>query len=637
MAQIAQTVLGASALVARQTTARLRDEWVIMPAYKSLTDATGGGAAEPDTFDDLGFDTPDAAPTVATNGAGNVDGTRGYLVTFYDSDRDAESNPYDPDNPQTVVASNNAIRLTFQDTNSGDNSRWTHRRVYRNDSDSGSTYYYVGQVAIATGTFDDDNTDATIRANDTIQLDNDKPEADTYTFCLAHKGYMFLVGGQFFIWSKLNKAHAYPTRNKTAVERGRHGALRLCSPVGDILIFLKDNATYELHFDSDPHGITGDGYGKTMTTERGVVNERCDVNVRGTHYILAFEGIYQTRGGTSENNISMPLEGVWNRINWAQKDKFCGVALKDRAVWFVALDGDTECRYGLVLDLQSIRAGGRPKWYITEYAFGIRDVSLCKWDDAATPVQFGMEWQTVGTFVTEYGYTGYLVAGYTDMLDPQLTDSGTATGGSTTTLEDTGGTFSRTNEAGDTVDARGAYVSFPSLPDADKPNSADWSQQYRITAVSGTTLTVSPAMPASPSGLDYEIGGLPNARLESPLMGFGTPWMAKRLENLIVEYQPGGSQFEIGYGFKLDRRGYSVTTHTNDEGYYRTVANETLARIEMGGTLDDDGRMGVQKYGGPQRDFRWGQVIFDASGPNKPAVIDAYTFQVKPAAQQGGN
>lgn len=629
MTTLVSTVLGASTTIKRQHTARLADEIVVMPAYKSLTDASGNGDADYDTFDDLGFDTPDAAPSVATNGAGNVDGTRGYLITFYDSERGAESNPYDPDNPATVVASNNAIQLTFQHTNEDANSRWDKIRVYRNDSDNGTTYYLLGTADVGDATYDDDATDASIRTADSIELNNDKPAAGVYDFCLAHKGRMFLIGQHDFIFSKTNKPWSYPTENRAKVERGRHGIMRLATPIGDILVHYKDDATYELHYDKDPHGITGDGYGKTMTTERGCLNDRTAINFRGTHYVLDYRGIYQSRGGTEENNISLPLEGVWNRINWAQKDKFGGVLERDRAIWTVALDGESECRYGLVLDLQSIMAGGKPKWYVSEYAFGIRDMCRMRMDGSATPVQFGMEWQTISTFVTEYGQVGYLVAGYTDLVDPQLDAEGTVTGGSTTTLEDSNGTFSRTNEAGDTVDVKGAYITFPTLPDADKPGSEDWSQKYRITGVSGTTLTVSPNFPsAPPTGATYHIGGIPNARLETPLMSFGSPHIGKQMGNLIVEHQPGGDTFEIGYGFKLDRRGISRPTDTRDEGYYRTVANEELAYMEFGGTLANDGRLGVQKYGGAARNFHYAQLIIDASGPNRPAIINAHTLMV---------
>jgi hypothetical protein len=629
MSEIVQTVLPASATTQRQHCARLGDEVAIVPALLSLTDSAGAGTSNWDQFDELGFDTPNAAPTLASTGAGNVDGTRGYLITYYDSTRDAESNPYNPDSPVTIVASTDTIRVTFTDTNVGDNHRWTHRRVYRNDSDAGTTYYRLATVAKATGTYDDNATDATIRTADTIELDNDKPEAGIYDTCITHKGRIYLVGGQYYIFSKLNKGHSYPSANKTAVTRGVHGELRIVTPVGDVLVFYKDDDTTELHSDGDPHTVTGTGYSKTMTDERGCLNDRCAVNVRGTHYVMDTRGIYQSRGGTEENNISLPLEGIWHRINWSQRDRFCGVADRDRAMWSVALNGETECRFMFVLDLLSLRAGGKPKWFLSEYPFGIRDMCNVRWDNHATPAFFGMSWQTVATFITEYGYVGYLVCGYTDLVDPQLTTSGTATGGTTTTLVDSGGTFSRTNEASDTVNVIGAYVNFPSLPNANKPTSLDWTQYYRITGVSGTTLTVTPAMPAAPTGFVYNIGSIPNAVLKSPLMSFGFPHLGKTGKRILVEYQPGGAPFEIGYGFSMDRRGLSPSTHTVDEGFYRTIADQELKYIEMGGTLDADGRMGVNKYGFGQQQFRYGQVIFDATGPNKPVIIDAYTVEIK--------
>lgn len=626
MTQNAQTILPAATVIQRQHVARNVNLCVVLNAYRTLYESSHGSGVF-DRFTDLGFDTPNAAPTLGSIGAGNVDGTRGYLITFYDSVRDLESNPYDPDNPVTIVASTDEVRVTRADTNSGDNALWDKWRVYRNDSDTSTTYYRLATIAIGTTTYDDDATDASIRANTTIDLDNDAPETG-YDFCFTHKGYTFLVGGQYFIWSKLHKAHAYPLVNKTAIERGLYGEIRLITPIGDIAVFLKDDATYELHYDTNPSGTAGDGYGKTMNVERGCVNESCVVNVRGVLYIMDRWGIYQSRGGLEENQLDLPLRGIWEKINWRQRDKFSSCQTQKAAYWFVALNNDTECQYAFVLNLESIRAGSVPRWHLHKYPFGIRHACNYRFDDATATLSVGMEWRTVACFITNFGYVGMLECGYRDLAPPQCVVEGTVDSSTTTSITDSAAVFSRTNEAGNTEDVRGSYLWFPDEPELG---------YFRITNLTGTTqATFTPAVTTAPAaGVRYVVGVIPDVELHSPLMGFGNSSARKKTKEVVFEYQPLGLTREMGYEVEFDRRGATVIERATSETDHTHTANQTQAIVEMGGDLDE-GRYAAMKHGVPRDGFRLAKLILHGTGVDNPFIVDSIELRLSEMEGGGG-
>lgn len=640
MASNASTTIGTSVEIAKCYVDRLQRVCVTTPYMKAITESTYESGSF-DTINDAGIPAPDAAPSGATT-TGSLTGAYAYYIQFWDNNRSVAGS--ESAQSGTVNPSGQGITVTNNATNNSANSRVTHWDIYRNQN-GGSTYYFVARVAIGTTTYVDNNSDATIGANDTLQLDNDPPVAETYGLVHTHKNYMFLagphngVGGTAydddFTWSKLANPDAFPLVNRTKIERGKYGHIRAMASIGDVLVFYKDSAIYELHFDTNPSGTTGDGYGKTVNTERGALNQRCVVNVQGTHYVLDTKGIYQFRGGTDMVRLSEPLKAIFDRINWNEREKFSGVQDEDRVVWFVALDRDTECKYGLVLDLNSIYLGRQPRWYLYQFDFGIRDAQRIRFANDANVVQFGMEFKSVAAFMTEYGFVGYINAGYRDLVAPQLTATGTVTGSTTSTITDSAATFTRTNDASVTESVLGAYLRFVSWPSADKPGSADWSQAYRITAVnSATQVTVSPSFPsAPPAGAAYVIGAIPNARIETPQLGFGAPQLGKCGKQAVIEWEPGGSNYTLGVEYKLDRRGAEVSDATVSETIYSSTSGEPQVAVNMGGTLDDEGRMGARAIPCPARGFQYMQMIVDATGVDKPAIINAIGIELLPGGE----
>ncbi len=644
MSQVAVVLETNTIEVAKQSAARLGRVIVQMPASKSITESTHLSGAF-DTFNDAGIPVPNGAPVLSDGGAGVMSGDRAVYVVFRDSNRDSIGNPSAISNTLTISSRDIDIDLT-NITNEAANSRVTHIDIYVNLSTGGSIYYFAATVTAATTSTTINVSDATLQANDTLETDNDAPTAETYGAVVEHKARVFMVGAHApanpagsratasttyeddYIWSKANNADQYPLLNRTKVQPGAYGRLMVAVPCGDALIFYKERCISELHFDQDPSGVFGDGYAKVVNTHRGTVNSRTVANVQGQHFVMDRLGIYHFAGGTAYRELATRLRHYWNRINWSRAGWFCA-AVDLNAVYFtVALDGEDECKWMFVLDLDAWYARGDVNWYIYKTDHGIRDLVAWTIGGGAAAVDTGLSYTPVVAVLTEYGYTGFMQAGYRDFVDSQLTASGTATGGTTTTLVDSGATFSRTNDAGSTVSVIGAYLRIIH-PNADKPGSADWSGPYRITGVSGTTLTFTPAAPASvASGMSYVIGAIPDAVLHSPQYGFDMPHHSKRAASTILEFQPGGIEYTVGVQIAMDRRAPQLTRLTTETAQTVTTDRYQGVQMKVGGALSDGGRVGVHATGSGGHGFRYMQIILtgNVAGGHAldcPAVIDA--------------
>lgn len=624
--------------VSKQTESRLGRVINIFPASICLTESTYLSGVF-DEWNPAGIPVPDAAAVFSDGGAGVMSGDRAGYVVFRDGNRDSVGNPSPISNTLTITNKQITVTLTGI-TNEYDSTRVTHMDIYVNLSTGGSIYYFAATVAIGTTSTTINLSDASLQANDTLELDNDAPDSETYGAVVGHKGYHFLIGAHSnvtseyeddFTWSKIANADQFPLLNRTKVEPGRYGRLHIAVPCGDALIFYKESAIYELHFDQHPSGIFGDGFAKTVNTMRGTVNKRTVANVQGTHFVMDRTGIYVFSGGTAYREIGTKLRKYWDDINWSRKEWFTAVVDRDRVIFWVALGSETECRFAFVLDLNAWYAQSEANWYLHETAQGIRDA--CSWTigDTATGAAFnGLEYTPVVSVITEYGFTGYLSAGYRDFMDPMLTAQGTATGGTTTTLVDSGATWSRTTDFSRTVDPTGASVRFI-LPNADKPGSDDWDRDYRITGVSGTTITFTPAAPAAiASGMTYVIGCIPNVEMRTPVYGFGQPHKRKRAANIIAEFQPAAitTNNKLNLQVLMDRRFASLSRLTKTSAQKNSTDRYPGVDMNLGGDAKDGGRQGchAEPLGG--RGFSNLQVvitgnIYGGHAIDNASVLDA--------------
>jgi hypothetical protein len=195
------------------------------------------------------------------------------------------------------------------------------------------------------------------------------------------------------------------------------------------------------------------------------------------------------------------------------------------------------------------------------------------------------------------------------------------------------GTFTATNADGKTVDVRDMYLRFRDIPaGVDKTTDRDWQRAYRITAISGTELTVTPAMPAAPpAGAKFFIGARPNAVLRTPQMTFGAPDKLKRLVRTRLEAQPGGMPIDMRMRISADRMGWIEMGATSEatQSHYTTTAGSPDITVKLGGNFTEHARRGVVEIAGSAyRAYCW-QIELDATGPDRPVVIDALDFEVE--------
>lgn len=632
------TFASASTLeVARQTGARLGNVFFQLNANICWTETTLFSGTY-DVVNAAGIPEPDNAPGVATGAAGALTGAYAYCAVLVDGAREIIGNPSAQSSTVNPAGQRVTVDLTTI-TNEAANPRVTHIDIYRN-LNGGSTYFFVARVTAATASYSDNNSDASISANDTLELDNNAPAAETYGVAKASRGFMFSIGAHNgiggttyehdFTWSKLLRADNQPTVNRTKVEPGLFGRLVTAEESGPFMVFYKERAIYELRFNIDPSVTTGDGSAATVNTTFGTVNDRCVVNLQGTHFVLGEKAIFVYQGGGSVKNIGLVLKHYWDRINWSRKRWFSACADEQAVYFFVALDGETECRYCFVYDLNAHYAQQAPRWYVYEFDFGIRDAIGFQFGASGpggSALRYGMAWRRAACILTEMGYTGMLAAGFRDFADYGLTAEGTTTGGTTTTMVDTNGTFTKTNDSGHTVNVVGAYITFIN-PNADKADSSYWDgERYRITAVGGTgnkTLTFTPALPvAPPVGTQYVIGRIPNARMHTPHMFLGKSTSRKRIGRVGLEYQPTGMVHTIAMEASVDRRAPAISRMTVDSSVFSATDRHTGVNVKLGGNLASQGRPGITVAPPPGRGFDSLQLIFDATGVDKPCILDA--------------
>jgi hypothetical protein len=581
-----------------------------------------------------GIPVPDNMPGATLGAAGNLTGDYSWAVTLYDENNDVEGNPSPTVALSSVTADRVSIDLT-PITNERANTRATHYRLYRTLG-AGSTgiFFFVAQFAITTIAYEDNSSDATIQANDTLLTDNDAPADESYGFVKAFKGYSFNVGSfdpvndtewdDDWDYSKLGNSDAHPLLNRVKVEPGRYGKLMCCEDSGDALIFYKRRAIFELHFDEEPSGVFGDAFGKTMNTYRGALNPRCVVNNLGTHFVMDEIGIYVNAGGSSQQDISKPLKRIWDRINMDASAWFWG-ACDDDAIYFaVALDGESLPRYMLVFDINAWHARQPAVWTMYEYDFPLIDGVQHRFKGTGAAAAYGMPWARIVCVMTESGHTGYLRAGYRDLAAPSLTVRGTVTSSSgATNFADTAAAFNGTNDNGDPIDLTGCYVFFE-LVNQDQADSRGWTRPYPITAhPNSISCTLGVAAPSAiPVGTRYVIGRIPNARIYTPVMGGDAPFRMKRAARTALEFQPCGIETSVRMHLALDRRAPEMVGIDYESTGVEAVKYDQGVLVKIGGSQQSGGRAGVHATPAAGDGFRNMQVILQADDVDCPAVID---------------
>lgn len=164
----------------------------------------------------LGVPAPDNAPTV-TPPAGS-DLTRAYVYTFVTEF--GEEGP--PSDPTLATGDAGTWALSNLDTTVPDSSdrAVTKKYIYRTVSGSSQTlYYFVGEVGIATTTYNDTSADDDVASNNTLESTSFRaPPEDMEGFVVMPGGYLVGWAGRRLLFSEPYRPHAWPPEYELATE-----------------------------------------------------------------------------------------------------------------------------------------------------------------------------------------------------------------------------------------------------------------------------------------------------------------------------------------------------------------------------------------------------------------------------------
>lgn len=228
---------------------------------------------------DLGIAAPGAAPTQgASPGAGNVNGAVRYRVRWWDSITQTMSLP---SAELSISVSSITVRVTAPGSPP---ARATHWIVERTQAD-GSVFYPCNRTsslpngtAIATTTFDDNETDATISERDAYTENQGRP--DPFPIVFANGPYLHGIGG---------RVHR-PTCSCTS------GSPNVSSADGD---FTQDMIGENFSFDEDTDGVTY------------VIQSVTNAN----NLVLA-----SNYGGSNKTSRPASIAGVRNLARWCESN-----------------------------------------------------------------------------------------------------------------------------------------------------------------------------------------------------------------------------------------------------------------------------------------------------------------------------
>ncbi len=144
---------------------------------------------------------------------------------------------------------------------------------------------------------------------------------------------------------------------------------------GSFIYILEYRHIYRFTFQSDP-AVDGFIY---QSCQRGVVNNRCWVQVEDDTYMLDKEGLHAFGGGQESQQVSTPIQRVFQTleesdhvINWNAQDLFHAALYPQEEVarWFVSMGSSRTTRHAICLHYRTRR------WWLEEYPVPVTSSTL---------------------------------------------------------------------------------------------------------------------------------------------------------------------------------------------------------------------------------------------------------------------
>lgn len=589
----------------KDSVAVLDDVAISLPEYKVFR--TDG------SVNDVGIPRPVAVPTASAGAAGNPNGAYIYKITYKDSvkgyfGQGSDTFSISVTNQQVV------IDLTTL-TNKAAHSAVDKIQIWRSAA-GGSILFLVEEIAIASTSYTDNSSDATIGVNDTLPVAEQAyavPTKDTFGFTVRAKDRVFDFGAADYYddaseyrnkgaWSAVEPnagipfPEARPSENVVTFENGGEH-LRSATVVGDFLAIFEESDIWMWVWIDNPDGQTGNGTLEPMGVGRGAVTFKAVVNVDGEVWVLDRQGVYRWEGGQSVTDVTETISREFNRINWSEVAQFHGTYDDKRVYWFVAMDGDTECRHVFVLDRKAAQSGRGIRWWLYFLPQGARDSTSYIAGASDTNEDFNMANIRVAQIITSEGYEQILKEGiYLDGVHPEITNAGVTASTADRVFSCTGADFDVGNAT-----LAGAYVLFddPRTPDplvieSSSTNTFTLKNTLAFTLAAGTAFTIG-----------YIKGIWRSGQLDT-----GGPETMKHYNQLAVVTNPMTEEGELRISTRNHRYGPFVSgvDESNRTGY-RLDQYKPGAALKTGGRARGTGnRLGYAELPIIGRDGRYVSV-----------------------------
>jgi hypothetical protein len=229
----------------------------------------------------MGLDPPATAPTVTDSGAGNLNGTYSWKVTFVSPTHESNGSPAS----STLTVTNRQVTLSNIPTST--DPQVTKRRIYRTLA-GGTIYKFVGEINDnTTTTFVDNVPDVSLGPD--IPVDKDPPPNGAILEVFKNRVWMAGVSGfpQRLFFSEYFEPEAWPPTYFVDLPLAQGDKITGLKVLGDVLVVYGKN---------QPLIILGetpfDFVVRRTFANVGAESQRAIVKVENTHVFLSRFGIY---------------------------------------------------------------------------------------------------------------------------------------------------------------------------------------------------------------------------------------------------------------------------------------------------------------------------------------------------------